>query len=296
MTETDDALTLRHDAEVLSAALPPLLAEAQHLAATVVLGEHGRRRHGQGETFWQYRRAIQGDAFSSIDWRRSARSDRLYVRQTEWEAAQTVSLWVDPGQAMTYSGARNRPSKAERAALLAVALSLVLNRGGERISLIGTEAQPPKRGTRQLERVTAELLRDRDRPDYGAPPLMRFPHGSRAVFFSDFLGPRDALIAQVAQAADQGVSGCLVQVLDEAEESFPFDGRTVFRSMGGEIEYETDRARSLRDAYRDKLARRKDELRDLARRTGWLYLHHVTSEPPRAAMLWLFAALEGFRR
>ena len=289
-------LALRHDADILSAALPPLLAEAQHLAATVVLGEHGRRRAGQGETFWQYRRAIQGDAFSSIDWRRSARSDRLYVRQTEWEAAQTVNLWVDPGQAMEFSGARDRENKGQRAALLALALAIILDRGGERVGLIGTDAQQPRRGMRQLERMTSELIRDRDRPDYGAPPLTRFPHGSRAVFFSDFLGPRDALIAQVAQAADQGVTGCLVQILDDAEESFPFDGRTIFRSMGGEIEYETDRARSLRAAYQDKLARRKAELQDLARQTGWLYLHHLTSAPPRAAMLWMYAALEGFRR
>lgn len=289
-------LELRHDAEVLSSALPPLLAEAQHLAATVVLGEHGRRRSGQGETFWQYRRAIQGDPFGAIDWRRSARSDRLYVRQTEWEAAQTVSLWVDPGQAMAYRGRATRFSKAERAALLALAVAIVLNRGGERVGLIGTEAALPRRGARQLERLTTELLRDRPRPDYGAPPLTRFPHGSRAVFLSDFLGPRDALIAQIAQAADQGVAGCLVQVLDETEESFPFDGRTVFRSMAGEIEYETDRAKSLRAAYRDKLARRKEELKDLARNTGWLYLHHLTNTPPRAALVWLYAALEGFRR
>ena len=68
------------------------------------------------------------------------------------------------------------------------------------------------------------------------------------------------------------------------------------RSMKGEIEYETDRAKSLKSAYQDKLARRKEELKDLARRTGWLYLHHSTSTPPRSAMLWLFAALEGFRR
>lgn len=289
-------LALRHDADILSAALPPLLAEAQHLAATVVLGEHGRRRAGQGETFWQYRRAIPGDAFSSIDWRRSARSDRLYVRQTEWEAAQTVNLWVDPGQAMDFTGARDREPKAHRATLLALALAIILNRGGERIGLIGTEAQQPRRGVRQLERMTAELIREQDRPDYGAPPLTRFPHGSRAVFFSDFLGPRDALIAQVAQAADQGVTGCLVQILDDTEVSFPFDGRTIFRSMGGEIEYETDRARSLRAAYQDKLATRKAELQDLARQTGWLYLHHLTSAPPRAAMLWMYAALEGFRR
>ncbi len=92
LTPQGQALRLRAEAERQTAALPPLLADAQRLAATLILGEHGRRRAGQGETFWQYRRAEAGDPFTSIDWRRSARSDRLYVRQTEWEAAQTVSL------------------------------------------------------------------------------------------------------------------------------------------------------------------------------------------------------------
>lgn len=295
-SDIETALKLRSASEELSAALPPLLAEAQHLAATVILGDHGRRRAGQGESFWQYRRAIPGDEFTAIDWRRSARSDLLYIRQTEWEAAQTVSLWVDHGQAMGYRGKKATPTKGERAAILALALSILLNRAGERIALIGTEAAEPKRGIRQLERIAGELARDRERPDYGTPPLAKMPHGSRAVFLSDFLGPRDALLRLVGEAADQGVQGALVQVLDETEETFPFDGRTIFQSMSGEIEFETDRARSLRDAYKEKLSRRKDELADLARETGWLYLHHVTAEPPRKALLWLYAALEGFRR
>ena len=290
------ALRLRSDAERLTAALPPLLAEAERLAATLMMGEHGRKRAGHGETFWQYRRAMPGDPYQDIDWRRSARSDRLYVRQTEWEAAQTVSLWVDPSEAMTYSGDSRTRTKGERAALLALAVAVILNRGGERFRLVGTAAAEAKRGRTQLEKIAAELLREGDRPDYGAMPLTRLEQGSRAVFFSDFLGPRETLIAQVAQAADQGVTGCLVQVMDATEETFPFDGRTKFRSMKGALEYQTDRARALRPAYQERVAARQAELRDMARRTGWLYLRHLTNESPRAAMLWLYAALEGFRR
>lgn len=291
-----NALELRGRSEGLAASLPPLLAEAEHLASTVILGEHGRRRAGQGETFWQYRRAVLGDEYTAIDWRRSARSDHLYVRQTEWEAAQTVSLWVDQGQAMNYRGGKDRPTKGERAQVLALAISVLLNRGGERIALLGTDAGEPKRGLRQLERIAVELTRELDRPDYATPPMAALPRGSRAVFVSDFMGPREALLRFVGEAADKGIRGALVQVLDETEESFPFDGRTIFQSMTGAIEFETDRARSLKDAYLDRLAARKEELNDLARRTGWLYLHHVTAAPPRGALLWLYSALEGFKR
>ncbi|MFN9161179.1 MAG: DUF58 domain-containing protein, partial [Alphaproteobacteria bacterium] len=43
------ATTLRADAERLSARLPPLLVQANRVAATVAQGEHGRRRVGQGD-------------------------------------------------------------------------------------------------------------------------------------------------------------------------------------------------------------------------------------------------------
>jgi len=180
----ETALKLRGSAEGIAATLPPLLAEAEHLAATVIMGDHGRRRPGQGETFWQYRRAVQGDEYASIDWRRSARSDHLYIRQTEWEAAQTVSLWVDPAQAMNYRGNKNAPTKAERASVLAMAVSILLNRGGERISLLGTDAAEPKRGVRQVERIAAELAANAKADDSGEPPQVHLPHGIRAVYLS----------------------------------------------------------------------------------------------------------------
>ena len=79
-----------HEAEALAAGLPPLMVAAERVATTVSQGVHGRRRVGQGETFWQFRRYEPGDTVQHIDWRQSAKNDPVYIRENEWEAAQSV--------------------------------------------------------------------------------------------------------------------------------------------------------------------------------------------------------------
>ena len=102
---------LRRDAETLAAPLPPLLAAAEHLASSVMTGAHGRRRVGQGDEFWQYRPSHAGDEARMIDWRRSARADdALFVREKEWQAAQSVMLWLDMGQSMQFASTKNLPT------------------------------------------------------------------------------------------------------------------------------------------------------------------------------------------
>jgi uncharacterized protein (DUF58 family) len=286
---------LRRDAEKVAGALPELLAQAEHLAASVAMGFHGRRRAGHGENFWQYRQAVPGDPRSAVDWRRSGKSDQQFIREMEWEAAQTVSLWVDDALSMDYRDAEHfkARSKGERAALLALAVSVLLIKAGERVALMGTDAAPPRPGRAQLNRMALALggePRD-ERPDYGVPPADHMIHGGRAVFFSDFLGDIEALKPVLNHAADQGVRGCFVQVLDESEEAFPFDGRVIFESMGGTTEFETQRARALRDAYGVRLQERRERIIEFARHLGWRWLFHNTSQPPRSALLWLYMAL-----
>ena len=92
------------------------------------------------------------------------------------------------------------------------------------------------------------------------------------MFFSDFLGDIEAMKPALAHAADQGVRGCFVQVLDESEEVFPFDGRMIFESMGGTTEFETQRARALREAYVERLAERRAKIIEYARHLGWRWL------------------------
>ncbi len=271
--------------------MPALLADAQHLAASVLLGVHGRKRAGTGDEFWQYRPAEAGDSYRAIDWRRSARSDGHFLRQTEWQAAQAVMIGVDDAASMTYSGAKSRPSKLRRAQTLAMALAVIAVRGGERVGLTHL-AEPPRGGQAQLMRMAAALMDGEDRPEYGAPKPQMMPSGARAVFFSDFLGEPGAIEEVLGRSADRGVKGALVMVLDPDEEAFPFDGRTLFESMSGAIRFETLKAKSLREEYLARLAARKDALRAMARRTGWQFHVHHTDGPAEPALLWLYQVLE----
>ncbi len=282
---------LRSRAETLAGVLPPLMAEAEHLAATVLLGAHGRRRSGMGDEFWQYRPAMPGDEARAIDWRRSGRSDAHFVREKEWQAAQSVLLWVDDALSMDFSSDKDLPAKADRARLLAMAVAILLVRGGERVALasLGT---PPRTGELQLMRIAQGLTADGDRPDYGAPETRNMLAHSRALFFSDFLGDIRPVTAQLTKAADRGVKGVMLQILDPQEEAFPFDGRTIFESMGRSISHETLKAADLRDRYLTRLAERKDALQTLARRTGWQYHCHHSSDSAQSALLWVYAALE----
>lgn len=284
---------LRARAEALGQTLPPLLAEAEMLAATVMLGEHGRRRAGLGDEFWQYRPAHQGDSARMIDWRRSARSDAHFVREREWQAAQSVTLWVDPSKSMGFTGDRARAPKADRAKLLALALAVLLLRGGERVGLAGLAH--PRSGRTQLLRLAARLSGEETEAEYGAPETEGMVGHGRAVFLSDFLGDLAGVEGALARAADRGVKGALIQVLDPAEEEFPFNGRTIFESMGGTMRHETQQAGELRERYLARLAERKDRLAQLARAVGWHFTTHHTGAPAQSALLWVYAALRGGR-
>ncbi|MDX8347164.1 DUF58 domain-containing protein [Cognatiyoonia sp. IB215446] len=284
-----EPLALRSQAETLAAPLPALLAEAEHLASTVLLGDHGRRRAGTGDTFWQYRPAQPHDEARSIDWRRSARSDSNFVQDKEWQIAQSIILWVDQAASMSFAS-DNHPTKGTRARTLALALAILLIRGGERVGLTGVRL-PPRRGEVQIMRM-AELLSEDHQTDYGAPEAQGMLAHSRALFVSDFLGDIGPVEDALLRAADRDVRGTLLQVLDPQEEAFPFDGRTIFQSMTGALQHETLKAGDLKQRYLDRLAQRKDRLAHLARITGWQFSTHHTGESATNALLWLYGAME----
>lgn len=283
--------SLRARSEELAATLPPLLAQAEYLAGTVLLGDHGRRQAGFGDDFWQYRPVQQGDSRRMIDWRRSARGDAQFVREREWQIAQSVILWVDQSASMGFASQGSLPSKRDRARLLALALAVLLQRGGERVGLAGT-LLPPRRGRNQILRL-AEFFSQEDTEDYGVPEARAMLPQARAVFLSDFFGDMGPLSAALEKAADRGVRGILMQVLDPAEEVFGYKGRTIFESMGGSLRHETAKAGDLQAQYQMRLAERKDALTALCRRTGWQYACHRSDRTAREGLTWLWQCLNG---
>lgn len=286
--------TLRERSETEAGHLPPLLARAEQLAGTIMLGDHGRRRAGMGDDFWQYRPAQLGDSRHMIDHRRSARGDQQFVREREWQVAQSVMMWVDQGASMRFTSGNDLPPKIDRARLLALSTAILLLRGGERVGLAGPTL-PPRRGSTQVIRLANTFAIDA--PDDYASPEHRamIPH-ARAIFISDFLGDMDEVTLALTKAADRGVRGVVLQVLDPSEELFPFQGRTIFESVGGSLRHETLKAGDLRSRYLDRLAARRDELQTLCRATGWHLGLHRTDDSAQSALLWLYRALDGGRR
>jgi uncharacterized protein (DUF58 family) len=290
---------LRERAEHAAAVLPPLQVAAERVAATVAQGVHGRRRVGQGETFWQFRQYQPGDAVSRIDWRESAKSQRLYVRETEWEAAQSVWLWRDGSPSMDYSSAEyipgaDWPSKRERAELLLAALASLLVRGGERLALLGS-GMAPVSGRLALTRAVELIGGDRLKAD-SLPGFEPLPRAGQLVLIGDFLSPPNAVNAALARFAALGVNGHLLQIVDPAEEDLPFEGRVRFAGIEERDEIIVSRVESIREDYLGRLRHHRDGIAAIAGRLGWTCGAHRTDRPPELALLALYSVLSGDRR
>lgn len=280
---------LQVEAEALAAPLPPLLVEAERVAATVIQGIHGRRRIGPGDSFWQFRRYQPGDPATAIDWRQSAKSDPVYVRESEWAAAQSVWLWADPSPSMRWRSRPDLPEKHHRAAVLALALAVLLLRGGERVGLLG-HAAPPVSSRASLPRLAADLAAGEGSTVFPDAPLPRHAH---VVLISDFLLSPDLVDAQVRRWAGAGVRGHLIHLLDPAEEDLPYEGRLRFTGLEGEGELLVPRAESLREAYAARLASHRGALGAVARAVGWTFAGHRTDAEARGALLALHGAMAG---
>jgi len=279
------------EAHGLAARMPALLIEALRVAHTVAHGTHGRRRAGPGETFWQFRHYDQNDPASGIDWRRSASSDHLFVREREWEAAHTAWLWVDLSPSMHFRSPLARISKESRAVVLALAITELLARGGERIGVLGGQ---PFRGRNAARRVAEVLMRDTEEASLPEPAkLSRF---SECLLFSDFLEPVPETAGSLKRIAAQGVRGHLVQVLDPAEETLPYSGRTEFTASEGRDRMIAGRAETLRERYQERLKQHRRDLIEATRRLGWSFVVHHTDRPAEEVVLAIHNRLAGLER
>ncbi len=281
-------------AEALGARLPPLLVAAERVASTVAQGVHGRRRVGQGDSFWQFRPFVSGDSVSRIDWRQSAKSGRpvphgWFVRETEWEAAQTVALWRDASASMRWHSRLASVDKRDRAGLLLLALASLLLRGGERVSLIEGGLRPIS-GRSGLDRLATALDRAPD-DDAGIPPALPLPRHASVVLIGDFLSPLAEIQTAIGRLAAIPTRGHLMQVLDPAEAVLPYEGRVRFRGLEREADALIPRVENVRTAYAERLLAQQEGLATIARAAGFGFSIHRTDHPPETALLALYTAL-----
>lgn len=289
MTTTAQALTTADRAESATRALPPLLVEAERVAASVILGDHGRKRAGPGESFWQYRPYSFGDSTHRIDWHRSARSDRVFIRENEWEAANTLWLWAASHPGMDFRSPMSRTIKRDRAQVVALAAGVLATHAHERVGAIGAPFGCDHARS-HIIRIAQWFL---GRTGEALPPSARATRLSGALLVSDFFEGIAEIAAAIMPMAEAGVHGHLVQVVDPAEEVLPYAGRVEFQEMAGPLKFLASRTETLRQPYRERLEGHRAELGDLCRRIGWSLTIHRTDQPLPALLMNLHALISG---
>ncbi|MCX7296780.1 MAG: DUF58 domain-containing protein [Hyphomicrobiales bacterium] len=272
----------------LAARIPRLILEARRVASTVIHGLHGRRRAGSGENFWQYRHFTSGEPSQNIDWRRSARDNHLYVREREWEASHTIWLWADRSPSMEFSSALTEWSKLDRALVVSFALAEVLVQGGERVGI--PELMRPTANRNVIESMAQRIVHDlREAPSL--PPNFAPAPFSEVVLLSDLWSPIPEFRRIIGQLAANGARGHVVQVVDPAEESFPYSGRVEFVESEGLGSVTAGRAEMWREDYQKLLAQHRAALRAETEQFGWTFTVHRTDRGPTELLFALHARM-----
>jgi uncharacterized protein (DUF58 family) len=289
--EAQEILAIRRadgESRTLAASLPRLVLEARRIAANVIHGLHGRRRAGSGENFWQYRRFVSGEPAARVDWRRSARDDHLYVREQEWEASHTVWIWPDRSPSMAFASREACDSKLERGLIVAFALADLLVAGGERVGIPGL--MNPTASNSVIDKMAQAMLHD-DATRLSLPPSFVPSALAEIVVLSDFWSPMPDIRNMLAGLSSSGAHGTLIQVVDPAEETFPYSGRVEFvEPEGGEM-ITAGRAESWMNDYVARVALHRDEIRAETNRLDWLFSTHTTSRSAAELLLFLHGGM-----
>jgi uncharacterized protein (DUF58 family) len=285
------ATPIRRDAKSLADRLPSLIIAARHVAQTVRHGVHGRRRAGSGENFWQFRPFLSGEPSSRVDWRRSAREERAFVREREWEAAHTVWIWFDRSASMRFGSPIANIEKVDRAAVLALAFADLCVGGGERAGLVGLTRPLASKGViEQFAEAIASDERLHGTPEAGLPPPFAAQARSMALLIGDFLSDPDEIERSLRAIRAQGAIGELVMIADPIEETYPFAGATEFVHPAG-ARLLAQRAENLREPYLRRLAEHRARLRHVCGLIGWGMTIHRTDGSAAEALLTLRARL-----
>ena len=284
-TSTDEGRAVQRavgEGRTLAATMPRLILEARRVAASIVHGMHGRRRAGPGDNFWQYRRFVSGEPASRVDWRRSARDDHLYVRELEWEAAHTIWIWPDRSPSMLFASQLAHDNKLHRALVIALALAEILVEGGERVGIPGLMRPTGSRNV--IERMAQAIVHDRAEraslpPNFAPSPL------SEIVLLSDLWSDFADIRRTIAQLASGGARGHVVQIVDPAEETFPYSGRIEFVEPEGAGRITAGRAQTWRANYEARVRRHRNEIRAETDRLSWSFTVHRTDRPASEPLL-----------
>tara|TARA_B100000886_G_scaffold338229_1_gene300611 strand:- start:308 stop:1180 length:873 start_codon:yes stop_codon:yes gene_type:complete len=262
--------------------LPKIIFDSAMLSRNIIEGLHASRFSGKGEDFWQFKEYRQGDGLSSIDWRKSAATNKILVKQKENETAKTIYFYFDKTKSMNFKSEKKIRNKYQIAVLLTLTLSRIFLKNRENVFHFKTYKSIVKCSS-DLSSFTKSFLFEEN--------YIRFPdksliaNNSICFIISDFLYDIKKLKNYLINLKQKNISGFLIQILDPLEINFNIKENLILKDLETNAKLKVDESKKYKDFYDKKLNELHNNLKDLCQITNWSYLIHDTSKNIKLTIL-----------
>lgn len=178
---------------------PALALEAEKLAKNMMLSSAAHQRYWKTEKIWRYRFYQRGDSAHMIDWRQSARSEKLLTREAEPTRFRPVLAWTPLS--------RQDDDATRHALLLLLALGRMLIKAERTVGWLGQDVRQT-RTTSLFQNIVADAL---SLPSAcAAPPEAPSLHFATLVLAGDMAAAPSEWLASIRSHGGRGNKGVLL--------------------------------------------------------------------------------------
>lgn len=250
--------------------------KARLIVEGFVSGLHRSPYHGFSVEFAEHRDYVPGDDLRYVDWKVFGKTDRFYLKRFEEETNFACHLLLDTSESMQYRSEQAAMSKLEYAQHVAAALAYLVVQQQDAVGLatfdrevrhyIGPSSRPS-----HLKQVFHMMELSPASGETALGPIFhdlaeRIRKRGLVIIVSDLFDDVESLMMGLKHFWYRRHDVSLLQIIDPAEQEFPFEEPTLFKGLEGQLEQMTE-PRSLRRAYREEfeafLRRLRHGCRDL---------------------------------
>jgi uncharacterized protein (DUF58 family) len=141
-----------------------------------------------------------------------------------------------------------------------------------------------------IDKMAQAMLHD-DAARLSLPPSFVPSALAEIVVLSDFWSPIADIRRMLVGLSASGAHGTLVQIVDPAEETFPYSGRIEFVEPEGAGVITAGRAESWAADYVTRVALHRDEIRNETDKLDWLFSTHTTNRSAAELLLFLHSGM-----
>jgi uncharacterized protein (DUF58 family) len=241
------------------AELKGLELKARMIVEGYVSGLHKSPYHGFSIEFAEHREYVQGDDLRYVDWKVFGKSDRFYLKQYEEETNFACYFLLDTSESMLYRSEKAPVSKLEYAQFVCAALSYLILKQQDAVGLatfdnmvrnfVRAGSQPS-----HLKQLCHVMDLSGAKGETSMGPIFhdlaeRIKKRGLVVILSDLFDDVPGLMLGLKHLRHRRHEVLVLQIIDSAEQDFPFQDPTLFKGLEGLPEQLTE-PRALRAAYR----------------------------------------------